>query len=67
MSTENCVLVNEEKQYSLWLTTKAIPAGWTQTGVKGSKEECLAWVEANWTDMRPLCVQKQQQELAKAK
>jgi len=67
MSTEHCVLINEEKQYSLWLSSKPIPAGWTQTGVKGSKEECLEWVEKNWTDMRPLSVQKQQEQMARAK
>ncbi len=31
------VLVNHEEQYSLWPEWKAIPAGWTDTGVLGDK------------------------------
>ena len=50
---EFVVLVNEEGQYSLWPTFKDIPAGWTTTGPRGSRKECLQYVEENWTDMRP--------------
>ena len=35
------VLVNQEEQYSLWPDFKAIPGGWTDTGVKGDKPHCL--------------------------
>jgi MbtH protein len=52
-NAEYLVLVNDEGQYSLWPTFRDIPAGWTQTGPKGKRRECLDWVEANWTDMRP--------------
>lgn len=48
------VLVNHEEQYSLWLADREIPAGWSAVGKLGSKEECLAYVEAVWTDMTPL-------------
>jgi MbtH protein len=47
------VLVNDEDQYSLWPKFKEIPSGWKQVGPIGNKEECLKFVEANWTDMRP--------------
>lgn len=47
------VLVNEEGQYSLWPTGTAVPAGWETVLADQSREECLAHVEANWTDMRP--------------
>jgi MbtH protein len=47
------VLMNDEDQYSLWPGFKEIPAGWKQVGPTGSKQECLAYVDANWTDMRP--------------
>jgi MbtH protein len=47
------VLVNDEEQYSLWLAHRAIPAGWRAAGKVGSKQECLAYVEAHWTDLRP--------------
>jgi len=52
------VLVNGEEQYSLWPDYKEVPAGWREAGKQGSKAECLAFVEANWTDMRPLSLRQ---------
>ncbi|QMU70036.1 MbtH family NRPS accessory protein [Streptacidiphilus sp. P02-A3a] len=48
------VVVNGEEQYSIWPVDLALPEGWREEGVRGSREECLAHVEAVWTDMRPL-------------
>ena len=48
------VVVNAEEQYSIWPSSSAVPAGWRAAGMTGSKAACLAWVEENWTDMRPL-------------
>ncbi len=48
-----CVLVNDEDQYSLWPALKAAPQGWVQVGPTGSRQACLDFIEANWTDMRP--------------
>jgi MbtH protein len=56
------VLVNHEEQYSLWLADLDVPAGWRETGKSGSKEECLAYVEQVWTDMRPLSLRKLDQQ-----
>lgn len=53
------VLVNHEEQYSLWPDYKAVPAGWREAGRQGSKAECLAFIEKNWTDMRPLSLRQQ--------
>lgn len=47
------VLVNHEGQYSLWPGFRDIPAGWKAVGPTGNRKECLDWIEANWTDMRP--------------
>jgi MbtH protein len=47
------VLINDEGQYSLWPATNDTPAGWTVVLADKPREECLAHVEANWTDMRP--------------
>ena len=47
------VLVNEELQYSLWPSFRPAPSGWTIALPECSRQECLAWIEANWTDMRP--------------
>jgi MbtH protein len=52
------VLVNHEEQYSLWPIFKAIPTGWRQVGPIGDKQDCLAYVESVWTDMRPLSLRR---------
>ena len=52
------VVMNHEEQYSIWPSTKMLPAGWSDVGVSGSKDECLAHIEKVWTDMRPLSLRK---------
>lgn len=52
------VLVNHELQYSLWPDGKAVPAGWRETGQRGNKAQCLAYVEREWVDMRPLSLRQ---------
>ena len=52
------VVVNHEEQYSIWPEWKEIPAGWTDVGRKGPKDECLAYIKEVWTDMRPLSLRK---------
>ncbi|HEY9415116.1 MAG TPA: MbtH family NRPS accessory protein [Pseudonocardia sp.] len=47
------VLRNDEDQYSLWLADLEVPAGWHKVGKEGGKEECSAYVDEVWTDMRP--------------
>lgn len=49
-------LVNDEEQYSLWPTFKPVPGGWTVAfgGPDGRpRAEVLAWIDENWTDLRP--------------
>jgi MbtH protein len=48
------VLINVERQYSLWPSHLEIPAGWTTTGPSGKRQVCLDWIDQNWSDMRPL-------------
>ena len=50
---EYLVLINDEGQYSLWRTFKAVPPGWTAVGPRGARKDCLAYIETHWTDMRP--------------
>lgn len=47
------VLVNDEGQHSLWPVFAAVPAGWTEVFRGADKAESLAYVEQNWTDLRP--------------
>ncbi|WP_030686799.1 MbtH family protein [Streptomyces sp. NRRL B-1347] len=48
------VLVNDEGQYSLWPAVIDVPAGWDLRFGPDARQACLAYVEANWGDMRPL-------------
>ncbi|MBL6279719.1 MbtH family NRPS accessory protein [Micromonospora fiedleri] len=50
---EYVVVSNDEEQFSLWLTGRSLPNGWREAGKRGSREECLAYIEQVWTDMRP--------------
>jgi MbtH protein len=52
------VVINQEEQYSVWFDTRTPPAGWREVGKRGTKAECLAYIEEVWTDMRPLSVRK---------
>jgi MbtH protein len=47
------VLCNEEGQHSLWPDFADVPEGWTKRFGPESRSTCLAFVEKNWTDMRP--------------
>lgn len=47
------VVRNDEEQYSIWPADQQIPTGWSEAGFAGSRADCLAHVEAVWTDMRP--------------
>ncbi|MCG6495433.1 MbtH family protein [Kitasatospora sp. A2-31] len=47
------VLVNDENQHSLWPVWIDVPAGWTSVHGEASRQECLDWIETNWTDIRP--------------
>lgn len=59
---EFIVLVNEEHQYSLWPTFRDVPAGWNAVGPRGSRQECLDYIEENWVDMRPKSLADQMNE-----
>lgn len=48
------VVINIEEQYSIWPAGRSVPAGWRETGVSGSRTECLEHIERVWTDLRPL-------------
>jgi MbtH protein len=52
------VVVNDEEQYSIWPEGRENALGWNDAGTSGTKEECLAWIEENWTDMRPASLRR---------
>jgi uncharacterized protein YbdZ (MbtH family) len=47
------VVVNDEGQHALWPSFAAIPAGWAAVFGVATRQDCLDYVEANWTDIRP--------------
>jgi MbtH protein len=56
---EYVVVMNDEEQYSIWASDREVPAGWMVQPMKGSKEECLAYIRTHWTDMRPASLRRQ--------
>ncbi|MGG8409536.1 MbtH family protein [Streptomyces sp. 12297] len=48
------VLVNDENQHSIWPVWLDVPEGWTTTYGEATRQECLDWIEVNWTDIRPV-------------
>ena len=59
------VVVNHEEQYSIWPADRENPLGWRDVGKTGLKAECLAYIEEVWTDMRPLSLRKQMEDIAR--
>jgi MbtH protein len=55
---EYLVLVNDEGQHSLWPSFIDVPAGWRIAKDKDNRAACLAYIDENWTDMRPLSLQR---------
>ena len=47
------VLVNDEGQHSLWPAYIDAPAGWIVAFGENTRQSCLDYIDANWTDMRP--------------
>jgi uncharacterized protein YbdZ (MbtH family) len=59
------VVVNHEQQYSIWFADRDNAPGWTDAGKTGTRAECTAYIDEVWTDMRPLSLRAQMEELAK--
>jgi MbtH protein len=47
------VVINPERQYSVWPADQAIPAGWSSVGVTSALDECLSHIDREWRDLRP--------------
>jgi MbtH protein len=56
------VVINEEEQYSIWPVYKRIPEGWSAVGKTGTNQECVAYIDEVWTDMRPLSLRKEMEQ-----
>nr|WP_084772988.1 MbtH family protein [Nonomuraea candida] len=47
------VVVNHENQHSLWPAPVDIPGGWSPVFGPAGHDDCLAYVDRSWTDLRP--------------
>ncbi len=56
------VLVNEEGQHSLWPEFAQVPPGWTIVFGVSDRTSCIDYINANWTDMRPLSLIAQMEQ-----
>lgn len=56
-NTEFLVVKNHQQQFSIWPSYREIPQGWSAENIKGSKTECLNYINEKWTDMRPKSLQ----------
>lgn len=58
------VVMNHEEQYSIWPAHRENALGWSDVGKSGLKQECLAYINEVWTDLRPLSLRKQMEQAA---
>ncbi len=48
------------------LTGQEVPAGWYRVGKEGTRDECSAYVDEVWTDMRPRSRRERMDRAARA-
>ena len=56
------VVIYQEEQYSIWPVQRELPTGWRRDGYTGTEEECLAYIDEVWTDMRPASLRRWMRE-----
>ncbi len=61
---KHLVLVNDEEQYSLWRGDVAVPGGWSVVK-EGTQDECLAFIDGTWLDMRPRSMRRRMDDARK--
>ncbi|NDZ94287.1 MbtH family protein [Streptomyces sp. SID6673] len=61
------VLVNDEGQHSLWPEFAPVPEGWRIMHGPAGHDDCLAYVEEHWRDMRPASLIRAMESAAEAK
>src|ERR1700761_2382498 len=49
--------VNDEGQYAMWRADRSLPPGWRQQSAALAEEDCLAFIDSAWRDIRPASVQ----------
>jgi MbtH protein len=57
------VLIDFEERYTIWPANRQPPMEWRSEGKVGTKQECLDYIDAVWTDRRPLSLRKAMERL----
>lgn len=52
------VVRNAEARLSVWPAPYPLPSGWHAEGEPASRADCLARIEALWTDPRPMALRE---------
>jgi uncharacterized protein YbdZ (MbtH family) len=52
------LLVNDEEQHGLWPAFADVAPGWRVVYGEAGRASCLNYIEANWTDSRPLSLRE---------
>lgn len=52
------ILVNYQRQYSIWPDIIPAPSGWEIAQGPMPRSRCMEWLENNWTDLRPQALQQ---------
>jgi len=47
------VIVNDDRQYSMWPAVVTVPQGWIVTFGPANRDACLDHVRVNWSDLGP--------------
>lgn len=47
------VVVNDQGQHALWPVFIGVPNGWQAVFGVAGREDCLDYIQKNWTDLRP--------------
>ena len=55
---EFLVLRNDEGQHSLWPSFAPVPAGWESVYGVAARAACVAYINENWTDIRPASLRR---------
>ena len=43
------VVRNDRGDHSIWPAIKPLPSGWVALGVQDTREDCLNWIDKNWS------------------
>lgn len=52
------VVADREGRHSVWPCARHVPTGWVPVGFTGTREACIAHVDATWADLAPASLRR---------